>query len=506
MSMGCCNCNGYHEFNLSWLIAELKRALEEWDAVEKDWEETKDYITNYFKNLDVQDEINNKLDEMLENGELKTIVEQIFAEIKAEKSDKCSYYINMVELGVKNDGTTDVTEKIQEIFSDNKYHNKVFFFPAGTYIISKTLTLKWSSDNDSQSVLGEGAIFKASNNFSGAAMLSIKYGEGTKLFRTLTNRSVRGVTLIGRQTTKNPGHGIYCEVYNTRIENVNVIDCDKGFWIVQKEGWPGDFYLNYCRAACGYNQSVGFVLDANDTYLDHCWCDPTFNGFEINGAGVNIQNSHAVGFDASYAHWALTHAFNIRGEWTILKNVYCDNYRKGIVNVAKRSIIDTAYFYWFSSNCVQSCIEVDYTNVNGISNLICNFNNPSEKHIIETEYSFENFLSSSMIPNIVINGELEGEINDFAMPLRDKGMVVRTSKDICKFIWPGMSFIIYVTHSTGEIDILLVKENDVEKLTGLGHNTAVNYSVTTIASYYKKIVADSNVYGAVYSTCRCCYQ
>ena len=36
----------------------------------------KDYVDNYFTNLDVQQEINNKLDEMAEDGTLQNIIEQ----------------------------------------------------------------------------------------------------------------------------------------------------------------------------------------------------------------------------------------------------------------------------------------------------------------------------------------------------------------------------------------------------------------------------------------------
>ena len=38
--------------------------------------ELKDYVDTYFDNLDVQDEINNKLDEMVEDGTLDQIIEQ----------------------------------------------------------------------------------------------------------------------------------------------------------------------------------------------------------------------------------------------------------------------------------------------------------------------------------------------------------------------------------------------------------------------------------------------
>jgi hypothetical protein len=38
--------------------------------------ELENYVNNYFDNLDVQDEINNKLDKMLEDGVLEQIIEQ----------------------------------------------------------------------------------------------------------------------------------------------------------------------------------------------------------------------------------------------------------------------------------------------------------------------------------------------------------------------------------------------------------------------------------------------
>ena len=44
--------------------------------------ELQEYVTNYFENLDVQEEINNKLDEMVESGELAEIItEHLISEI-----------------------------------------------------------------------------------------------------------------------------------------------------------------------------------------------------------------------------------------------------------------------------------------------------------------------------------------------------------------------------------------------------------------------------------------
>ena len=46
------------------------------DTLEDAFNELNDYVRNYFNNLDVQDEINNKLDEMAESGQLTDIIAQ----------------------------------------------------------------------------------------------------------------------------------------------------------------------------------------------------------------------------------------------------------------------------------------------------------------------------------------------------------------------------------------------------------------------------------------------
>ena len=46
------------------------------DQTVKDMAELKTYVDTYFDNLDVQEEINNKLDDMAEHGELASIIAQ----------------------------------------------------------------------------------------------------------------------------------------------------------------------------------------------------------------------------------------------------------------------------------------------------------------------------------------------------------------------------------------------------------------------------------------------
>ena len=65
----------FHELNQDWFLQEFNKLLERWKAMQKNFDSLQDafndlksYVQDYFKNLDVQEEINNKLDEMYNNG------------------------------------------------------------------------------------------------------------------------------------------------------------------------------------------------------------------------------------------------------------------------------------------------------------------------------------------------------------------------------------------------------------------------------------------------------
>ena len=62
----------FHELNLDWVIERVKKltedwaaTLEEWNSTEEQWQELYDYVHDYFDNLNVQTEINNKIDAMI---------------------------------------------------------------------------------------------------------------------------------------------------------------------------------------------------------------------------------------------------------------------------------------------------------------------------------------------------------------------------------------------------------------------------------------------------------
>ena len=71
----------FHELNLDWVIARVKKLTEDWLATQEAWNNTQeqwqqlyDYVHDYFANLDVQNEINNKINQMILDGTFMTIV------------------------------------------------------------------------------------------------------------------------------------------------------------------------------------------------------------------------------------------------------------------------------------------------------------------------------------------------------------------------------------------------------------------------------------------------
>ena len=83
----------FHELNLDWFLKQFKELVADWEdfhttisaewaAVQQEWTDTKEawqtlynYVHDYFDNLDVQAEIDHKLDEMVEDGTMDALVQ-----------------------------------------------------------------------------------------------------------------------------------------------------------------------------------------------------------------------------------------------------------------------------------------------------------------------------------------------------------------------------------------------------------------------------------------------
>lgn len=122
------DCAGY---TLQQLVYYLLGVVKENTALTvsatDEYNELYTFVHDYFDNLDVQDEINNKIDEMVKTGELSEIISNYF-----------DYYTTPERFGAVGDGVHDDTNAFKQMLSSE---NSVFLL-RNKYLITDTLKLK----------------------------------------------------------------------------------------------------------------------------------------------------------------------------------------------------------------------------------------------------------------------------------------------------------------------------------------------------------------------------
>lgn len=117
------------EEQVLWLEKFLKETvIPAFNQNTEAYEELKETVENFFDNLDVQEEINNKLDEMIEDG---TFIEEL---------KKILPYVIPEMFGAKGDGETDDTTAIQAAVAFTQSTGIPIQFKPTTYLVSKLLT------------------------------------------------------------------------------------------------------------------------------------------------------------------------------------------------------------------------------------------------------------------------------------------------------------------------------------------------------------------------------
>ena len=277
-----CNLTYYIKNTLTTAINQNIDAI---DELQNLYLQLIEYVDHYFDNLDIQEEVNNKLDEMAESGELESIIAQYlelattytFDSVEDMKdatnltngalARTSGFYtyndggganyrirnltiddtidektiiaingtliaellnqnqMNVKQFGAKGDGETDDTESIQKAFD----FCKNIIIKDGTYMIDATTSIYPKSDS----------YIKLVN----ATLKAITNGENTYrilYFHDVDNIIVEGGIIQGERTTHTGetgewGHCIHISGWseNITIKNLTI-----------KDAWGDGIYLN----------------------------------------------------------------------------------------------------------------------------------------------------------------------------------------------------------------------------------------------------------------------
>jgi hypothetical protein len=379
----------------------------------------KEFVDDYFDNLDVQEEINNKLDDMAAQGTLQEIIASYLqsnvswtfdtvAEMKLATNlvdgayaktlgfhslndgGGALYYItdtgtaneeniiaidslyanlvvdptelNVKQFGAYGDGDHDDITVIQDTINygkTNGYYN--IYLPTGNYKITEAIVLP-----NNICMYGENrrnvTITKSTNNTNNVrnidAIILFEKDAGSDYN---TSKTLAKMTILGNYNT---AYGIYCYDSNARV---TIEDCQISR-VVNGVYWRTGGWLSTVR---------GLTIN------------PSHNGFEIAGG-----TSTTLSFDNTYVNGGDGYGYYFRGVgYTSMNNVACDG------NTG------TAYFFNYSN-----------LTINGFGcecpNGVCALQGGADSHIrLNSGTIIVNPTNASYIC-IQISGNAEMEINE----------------------------------------------------------------------------------------------
>lgn len=251
--------SNFHELNQDWLLNEFNKVLEQWKAMQKNFDSLQDafndlksYVQDYFKNLDVQDEINNKLDQMNKDGTLNILL-QMHARTVLPSNDIS--------------GNTD-TKNIQKMITEFGY---VELF-SGIYYINKPIELK--SGNTIIGSGNENTIIECSSDFCTLLENSSADKIILKNFRVNdTTGEHIGLNFIG--TTTEPYTGLrYSFIENIHVFGFNTCMLIRGAWCTK---------FNHCRF-----ESNNICINQSGTCNNIEYTECQFYGDQSVSTGVKI--------------------------------------------------------------------------------------------------------------------------------------------------------------------------------------------------------------------------
>ncbi len=217
----------FQELNLDWTIQRIVALSRAWAAYKDNmdaWAKDKDkafndlrsYVMNFFDDLDVQDEIDNKLEELYQSGRLDQLMSMMVP------------YVTPEMFGAVGDGVADDTAAIQAAFNSGK----LVLAGSNVYKITDTLVI-----NESAEIHFTGTIESYSAK---PALMVNRVNNGNIYFYAIKNKNKVNDFQVGSFAIRAGCVFNTCLSTSIRIDMIN--DFTIGFILACDEDGGGCFY------------------------------------------------------------------------------------------------------------------------------------------------------------------------------------------------------------------------------------------------------------------------
>lgn len=296
----------FHELNQDWFLQEFNKIIAQWKAMQKNFDnlqdafnDLKNYVQDYFKNLDVQDEIDNKLNEMANDGSLA----EIFVP-----------YLNNINSPVVVNSTAEMTDKNKIYLLTTNSHlytynsNLSSFTDTGIiygqsnsqFIYDNDRNIKSHDFNDYVNCGGYWLTVTSDENDITNAPFDLKYGDFVIInlsFPASSNKWV--LQVVTMNNTKKYNNSVAYRWFNTETKEVT---------------------LNWKTLETNFNYTNIYNIATHD-----------FNEFTKCGGywvTINKETSDAVNapFNLKYGNFVVNNlSFPLAGELWVMQIVSIDN-------------------------------------------------------------------------------------------------------------------------------------------------------------------------------------
>lgn len=239
-----------------------------------------DYVNNYFDSLDVQKMIDDKLDEMAQDGTLAGLINKL---LFSSLNKKIETVINVKENGCDNTGLTDCSAILNTLIADNS--SATFYFPKGNYLVNATISI-----NKTCKILFEsGALINVSENIDTLFNVCETYDNYSSVFEyptlILDNINVKANGNV--KTVIKMGFTYNSAIVNTKIKGFTdtAVLIENGgrcnisnslFWGINnnsKCGYMCTGYDNVLDSVTVVNCTNGFVSQNDNLIACTAWID-----------------------------------------------------------------------------------------------------------------------------------------------------------------------------------------------------------------------------------------
>ena len=246
------------------------------DNLVKAYDELQDYVNNYFDNIDVQTEINNKLDSMVEDGTLGSLI-----------SDLTFNPINVYYAGIHPNTGEDLTTDLQTLFNNNP--NKWFYFPAGTYNVNGNINIPSSiritlSKNAIIQMDTTNAFLFTANNIKGIIIEGGTFNKGS--LSDVQNREMSGSFMKS-------GIAYFEGSSDIKIENV-IVEYNSGYHC---------FMFKDCKDCSVNNISISNFFYNGVGFIDGCENVEVCNSNFANGTARSSEDPYSYGVSSGFSQY-----------------------------------------------------------------------------------------------------------------------------------------------------------------------------------------------------------